>query len=284
MYYVEFEKIRFTNLHLDKFIHQNLLIADSVIINKPEVTIFNDKTLPKEFEYKIGKYPHQQLLKSKTGIRIKGLRILDANLEYREKSGKTFQEGTLAFSNMNAVFKNITNDAALIRKNGKCEASAQALIFNTSPINANFIFHLDSLDGEFDVAGQVQNLSAAQLNQVAVPLSNTQFQSLQIQFLRFQIHGDNYSTSSNVQMRYHNLLVVLRKRDEESGEIKTKKFLTKLLNKFTLWSSNPEGGKERKAENVLFARLATKAFFGVIWKSIYRGMQDVMLKSGYYET
>lgn len=284
MYYVEFDKIRFTNLHLDQFIHKDLLMADSVIINKPDVTIFNDKTLPKEFEYKIGKYPHQQLLRSKTTIRVKGLRIQEADLEYIEKSGKTLKEGTLAFSDMNAEFSNVTNDATWIRKNGKCEASIQALVFKTSPINANFIFHLDSLDGEFDVSGQVQNLTAAQLNQVAVPLSNAQFQSLDIQFLRFQVHGDNYSTSSNVQMHYNNLMVILRKRDDETGEVKTKKFLTKLLNKYTLWSSNPESGIERKAENVLFARLATKAFFGVIWKSIYRGMQDVMMKSGHYET
>jgi hypothetical protein len=84
-------------------------------------------------------------------------------------------------------------------------------------------------------------------------------------------------------MTYDNLFVVLRKKVEETGNIKTKKFLTKILNKFTLYPANPAaGGAERIATNANQVRLTSQGFFGVVWKAIFAGMQNIMVKSGSY--
>jgi hypothetical protein len=164
-----------------------------------------------------------------------------------------------------------------------CVGIINAKIFDTSPINTKFTFYLDSTEGEFDAQGQVQNLKAAQLNAVAEPLANTQLASLNIQLLKFQIHGDDFSTKGKVEMKYNSLAIILRKTDEETGTIKTKKFLTKIINKFSIYPANPWEGQERVANDVVYARTSSKSFFGVVWKTIFFGMQNIMMKTGRYQ-
>jgi hypothetical protein len=85
-------------------------------------------------------------------------------------------------------------------------------------------------------------------------------------------------------MRYDGLSLVMRKTDEETGQVKTKKFLTKLINRFMIWPDNPgPDGRERAATNRQVSRLTTQSFFGFLWKTIFAGMQDIMMRSGRYE-
>lgn len=282
-YEVAFDQVVFTNLRIDRFIYNNIIAADSVLLTKPQLLIENDKTLPPTLESKFGKYPHQSLLRARSTIMVKGVRLIDAHVNYIERGEKTGKEGSLTFDNLDASISNVTNDTNLMKQNAECIASVQAKVLGASPIQAKFIFYLDARQGEFAAQGQVQNINASELNGLAEPLSNAKVQSLNISYLHFNVRGDDYSAVGDVQMRYKNLAIALRKRDEETGAVKTKKFLTKIINKFSIYPSNPSGGVERVANNVVYARTSSKAFFGVVWKTIFAGMQNIMMKTGRYE-
>ena len=78
--------------------------------------------------------------------------------------------------------------------------------------------------------------------------------------------------------------LTFRKMDEETGVVKTQKFLTKLVNKFIMHPSNPgPDGLERTASQHKVLRLTTQSFFALLWKAIFAGMQDIMLKAGRYD-
>jgi len=284
LYYLEFAKVRFVNTRLDHFIHNNVIDADSVIFEKPDVKIYNDKSLPPDFESKIGKFPHQRLLTAGATINVKNISFKDAAFELAEKNPETNQEGRITISHVNFLASNVTNDSALIKKNPICIASFSGAIFKNSPVSLSLKLHLDSVNGRFDATGFVKNVSAAQLNEVAVPLANVQINSCNIRDLEFKVAGENYSATADVRMRYSDLSITLRKTDEETGLVKTKKFMTKILNRFVIWPNNPgPDGTERIAQNKTVARLTTQSFFGLLWKSIFAGMQDVMMKSGRYQ-
>jgi hypothetical protein len=282
-YLVEFKSILLTNLWLDKFIHNDIILADSVLISEPDIAIETDKRPPPTMENRIGKYPHQLLMNTKTEIRVGGIRINNGKLTNTERAAKTGVKGAIAFTALNGLVSNVTNDPVTIARKGPCIAILNAKLFGSSPLEAKFTFPLDTKEGNFSVEGSIQNVNAAQLNPVAVPLANVRLASLEVNRLGFQLQGDNYSTKGNVQMKYNNLSLVLLKRDEETGKVGAKKFLTKILNRYTIHAANPESGKERKATGVIYARLSTKAFFGVVWKTIFFGMQDIMIKTGRYE-
>ena len=79
-------------------------------------------------------------------------------------------------------------------------------------------------------------------------------------------------------------LSLSKKKDDETGINETKRFLTKILNKFVLWPDNPgPDGIERSSNEAKAFRLSTQSFFGLLWKTLFDGMQDIMMKAGRYQ-
>jgi hypothetical protein len=275
---IEYKKLFFTNFQLQQFIHSNAIIADSLIIDDPVVTLYKDKTQPPMLESKMDKYPHQVLLNSSADIQIKGVALRDLDLSYTEKGEKSGQEGLLTLKNVNMVVSNVTNNPRLIKQNNRSVATLAGNILGNSPVNLKFVFYLDSANGRFDVEGNIANVNASQLNRLSEPLANIKLQSFDMERLDFFVSGDDFTATANVKMKYKNLYLLVQKRDEETGAVSTKKFLSKIINKYTFQNSNPgTDGYERTATNVVRSRLMTQAFLGLIWKTIFTGMRDVMI-------
>jgi hypothetical protein len=284
MYVIEYGKLKLTNIRLDRFLGNNIIAADTVFLERPIVDMYTDKTLPPIFDSKIGTYPHQQLLKASSTIMVKAVIVNDGNLTYTEKNSKTRQEGTLNLKQLDLRAINVTNDSNAIKQNGECLLYANGKILDNSPFRMEFRFYLDSANGKFKTTGEVRNVSASQLNKLAEPLSSVRLRSFDMNRLNYTIEGSDLAATSDVTMWYNNLFIVLEKQDEETGAIKTKKFMTKLLNKFTLHDSNPgPNGVLRQATGSQRSRISSQSFFGLVWKSLFTGMQDVMMKSGRYE-
>jgi len=281
---VELDRVKLTGFRLDHFINNNIIAADSVFMLRPAVSIYKDKTYPPETESKIGRYPHQLLLQAASTVIVNSIIVQGAALTYIEKAEKTAREGTFVMSDMDIQISNVTNDSNRIKQNALCKINATGKLLQSSPFSLSFSFFLDSAEGQFGAEGWVKNVSANELNTLVEPLTNNRLQSFNMQQINFSVKGDNYSASSDVRMRYDHLFVLLRKMDEETVAVKTKKFLTKILNKFTLYDANPEpGGIERTAVNASGVRLSSQGFFGLIWKAIFAGMQNIMMKSGRYD-
>jgi hypothetical protein len=281
---IEFERASFTNFQLDRFLHSNIIAADSLIVQKPQIEIYTDKSYPPLLDSKIGTYPHQRLLGTDAIVMVKGIAINNASLSYTEKGEKSGLEGTLKLKDLNISVSNVTNAPELISKNNKCVLKATGSILEKSPLNASFTFYLDSVNGRFDATGTIKNVTSTQLNELAVPLANVKLQSLNLHQLDFTLYGDDFGARGEVRMRYNDLFVLVRKKDDETGVITTKKLLTKVINKYTLHSSNPAaGGGERKAVDVRRLRVSSQGYFAVIWKAIFSGMQNIMLKQGEFE-
>jgi len=118
---------------------------------------------------------------------------------------------------------------------------------------------------------------------LALALANVKINSFNIHSLDFDINGSDFDATGKVGMHYDNLSISVRKTDDETGITETKRFLSKILNKYVLWPSNPgPDGTERISTEAKAYRLSTQSFFGFLWKAIFDGMQDVMMKSGRY--
>jgi len=281
LYYMTVDKARFTGLNFNKFIHDNFIIADSVVLLQPELSVYLDKGQEQKFKSKIGSYPHQKLMNASSPIDIKTISATGASVAYTEKNGTTGEEGTLNLDHVDLLVNNATNMPEKIGKDPICIAQAKGTILQGSPISVGFKFYLDSTNGRFDVQGAVDNVSAAQINKISIPMANTNLTSLQVHHIDFKLTADNYNAWSDVKMRYSDLAVELNKTDEKTGATISRKFINNLLNKYVLWHDNPiPGQSERVATHVQFYRLTTQSFFGVIWKSLFAGMENIMLKSG----
>lgn len=273
-YTVTFDKVSFSGLRLDRYLRQNRAEADSVILQNPTLAVYQDKQGQRSYDSKIGKYPHQLLLKANAVIDIKKIIARNLQIAVTEKHATTRQEGTINLTGINLAVENIVNDPARIRQNPVATAEATGKIIG-SPIQARFRFFLDSTEGRFEVRGRIGAVAAAQINPIATRLANIEVPSVQIQYVDFWVQGEDYQATADVQMAYQDLMLIFRKHDAETGAITTRKFLTKLLNRYAIHTSN---NGQLKATGVRTARLTTQSFFGIIWKSVFAGMQQIMLK------
>lgn len=275
-YTVTFDKVSFMGLRLDRYLRLNRAEADSVIFQKPELAVYQDKKGMRSYASKIGRYPHQALLKAGANISIKKFIARDLQVNVTERHEITREEGTIQLDDINLTVSNIVNDAALIRKNPVSTAEAEGKIIG-SPIRASFRFYLDSAEGRFDAKGRIGAVGATQINPVSTRLANIEVPTVQISSIDFFVRGEDYEATSDVQMVYSNLSLIFRKRDEETGANTKRGFLTKIVNRYAI---NPSNNGERKAQEVRVARLTTQSFFGIVWKAVFEGMQRIMLKTG----
>ena len=278
-YTIMLDKVSFLGLRLDRYLRLDRAEADSVVFQNLVLSIFQDRKGLKNYASKIGHYPHQLLMKVGAVIDIKKIITRKMQVQFTERHETTREEATIQLNDINLTVDNIVNDSVLIKKNAVSTAQAEGKIIG-SPIKALFRFYLDSAEGRFDMSGHIGSVTAAQINPIAMALSNIVVPSVQITSIDFFVKGEDFNATASVQMLYNNLSLVLRKRNEETGTNSTRKFLTKILNRFALYSSNPNSGTIRKAEGVKVARLTTQSFFGIIWKAVFAGMQRIMLKSG----
>ncbi len=274
-YTVKFDKVSFTGLRLDHYLRLNHAEADSVIFQNPSLAVYQDKKGWKSYASKIGQYPHQVLLRAKAVIAIKTIIARNMQIAVTEKDETTREEGTINLDGVNLQVANIVNDPSLLKKNPVTTAEAKGRIIG-SPIKASFRFYLDSADGRFDVKGRIGPVAAAQINPISTRLANIEVPTVQISSIDFFVRGEDYEATSDVQMQYSNLALIFRKRDEQTGANKTRKFLTRILNRYAINPSN--NGRDVEARNVRVARLTTQSFFGIIWKAVFEGMQRIMLK------
>ncbi len=277
-YTATFDKVYFLGLRLDRFLRLNRAEADSVVFQSPILSIYQDKSGLKSYKSQIGNYPHQKLMGADAIIDIRKFIAHNMRVEILEKQEETGKEGRIDLSDLEVHVANIVNDPKLVRKNPVTTAEAWGKIIG-SPLRASFRFYLDSAEGRFDVKGSLQNVTSVQINPISTALANVEIPSAQIAAINFFVRGQDFNAIADVQMKYSNLSVVFLKRDKETGANSTRKFLTELLNKYAIYTSNPGSGVERKASGVKVARLTTQAFFGVIWQAVFAGMQNIILRS-----
>ena len=275
-YTVTLDKVSFMGLRLDRYLRLNRAEADSVIFQKPVLAVYQDMSALKTYQSKIGKYPHQLLVNARAVIDIKKFIAHDMAVAVTEKHEVTGEEGTINLSDINLSVSNIVNDPVRIRQNGVSRAEAEGKIIG-SPIRASFLFYLDSAGGRFDVKGRIGATTAAQINPISSRMANIEVPSVNISSIDFFVRGQDYEATADVQMVYNNLSIIFRKRDMEKGTNTTRKFLTNLLNRYAI---NPSNNGERVATKVRAPRLTTQSFFGIIWRAVFEGMQQIMLKMG----
>ncbi|MBK7885723.1 MAG: hypothetical protein IPJ81_19510 [Chitinophagaceae bacterium] len=105
--------LSFNNIILRQVNFKKLIIDNSLEIEnaslQPVMKIFNDRTLPPDPNSKVGKYPHQLLLKMGLPIYIKTLQVKDGSIAYKEKAVKSRLTGNVFFTHLNATINNLTN-------------------------------------------------------------------------------------------------------------------------------------------------------------------------------
>lgn len=276
----KFSNIVMTGANVQDLLDNGNVVAEKVEL-QPSIKIFNDRTITPDTESKVGKYPHQQLVKLNVPVNIKKLVIKNGYLSYRERGAVSKQVGDVFFSNINGTVTNVTNLPASISANNIMQLTASTKFLGVANINTTWKLPLNSTNGSFTATGSLAAFDATKLSAITEPLGNASIKSGRVDALDFLINGTDLNSTGKVTMLYHDLKISLLKGGADSSQdLKKRGLLSFVANIFTK-DKNPSGGVTR-ATKINFTRDVNKSFFNLLWKSIFDGAKRTAMGKNDY--
>ncbi len=256
-------RIRLTGINGSSWVKRKLLAAEALHIDSGSIVIYKDKTQPNPPENKIGKSPHQQLLRLKQPLSIDSILFSAMDVRFTEVSDQTGKAGTVTFEQTSGIFRNVTNDSSVLTQDRYMRLHARSRVMGTGNLSVDFRFDLlDSL-GAHTYTAKLAAMDGTAFNRMITPHLNVEVESAAIKGLRFEMDANDLRTKGTLQLDYDKLKV---------------KFpvLSFFANRFLLHDSNPDANGVRHTGNVYIDRPKDFSFFKMIWRSIREGTMGVV--------
>jgi hypothetical protein len=237
------------------------------------VKIYHDRSLPLG-KSKVGNYPHQLLMKADLPIHMNYLALQNVKVSYEEFNPRADKSGIIEFNNLDGEISNITNVQDSIAASPMMKAKGTARLMNNANLKAVFAFDLSkAAAGVFMADAWLGVMDGKKINKATEGLGLVKIDDLIIDKLEAHLKGTNNNASGTVQFAYHDLKVTVLKKDEDDyGNLKKRKILSFIVNKFVIKEKSPKPGEQVKTYSVTHERDAYKSFFNLIWKTISEGV------------
>lgn len=253
-----------TDFNLEHYKRDSALIANTVTVTKPVITIYRDK-LPPRLTGIIKPLPVDMIKRISLPLSLGNVVIVDGSLSYTERHARTRAEGTIVLNAMNGVLTNIKNRDH--EKHDSLSLTLNAFLMDSAELNLRVReSYVDSLAG-FLMTLRVKPTTLTFLNPVLAPLSNVIIKSGTIDSLQLRAIGQENLSLGEMNMFYRNLRIRLVKDGDPTRSSFTDKVASFLANAFVIRTNN-----NGKPGIVYFERLRDRSFFNYIIKMTFSGM------------
>jgi hypothetical protein len=265
---ISVKELKFTIVDWWSLLAEEAFFASKLELNNGKIRIYNDKSMPEDKRSKVGKYPHQLLMKLPFDLKVDTIDLNNFDVSYTEKNPATNQTGVIRFDNVYATVKNITNIKEEIRERPSLKLTASAKFMNAAPLKADFTLSLaNAKQGNFTVKARLGAVTGADINKITRPLAMVEIKSANIKSVDLSVKGDNYKGTGTVKILYDDLKITALKK--EDNKLKKRGLLSFIANHFVIKTKNPADGKPPRVTTGVFQRVPNKSFFNLIWKATF---------------
>ena len=269
VYDLKLKEITANGFDYTALLEDSTIIATSVLLSEPSLSVFNDKTNPPATESKLGKYPHQLLRKLPYKTDIGTVLIENGSVLYQEKNEKGDGIGKVVFTRINGKLGPLLDDGIQPQP---LRANFEAWFMDKAKTTVQFDFPVSN-DGQFIVSARFSPFAASILNAATLPLGNTKIASGDIRRLDFTVKGNSNAARASTTLTYTNLKIEVMKGDQASG-FQKRGLLTAIANNFVLTNTNLPGDKHKDQTSATYRRVLSKSFFNLVWKSVFYAVKE----------
>lgn len=273
MVILAFDTLNLKQVDLIKFMNRQKIHAGFMQIDSGTVDVFNDLTFPKKITSKIGKSPHQRLLKLNASIKVDTLSLQKVDVSYAEVGRNTGEEGKITFTRISGAFYNVTNDSLALSGNNIMRADLTSYLMNRGKLQVQFGFDMTDKKGAYTYKGTLGPMDGRVLNRIIKPLLPAEIQSASIKGVRFDIKADDYRSRGTVNVDYDDLKLSIFERLADGTKDK-KGFISTLANAFIINDSNPDANGKYHTGTVNYVRPHHYSFFKTMWQSLLQGIKE----------
>lgn len=270
-YDINFKSAGFNNIDWYKLFLGEGFSAHHAEFNTGTMEVYADKNIPPSPKSKIGNFPHQLLARLKLPVDIDTILIKNFEFTYKELNIKTQKTGHVTWTNISGRLTNVTNVPEKIAVNKIVKVAARSKLYDAGNFSVEFLFDMTrTKDGGFTLDVNLGPMDGQVINTASKTLGLFEVNSLSIKKLKAHIIANSYNARSSVLFVYDDLKITALQKEEDSKQLKKKKFLSFLANTFIINKSNTMD--EAQPKYVTYKRDPQRSFFSLIWKSLLKGI------------
>lgn len=270
---IAFPSLRLENVDFQRFVDSQQLHAGSLHIDSGTVAISNDLRYPKQSTNKIGKSPHQLLLKMRQPLKIDSVMINNVNISYAEVGRKYKKEGKITFDRATGIFRNVTNNPQALAENKTMDAALTTYLMNSGKLEVVFAFDMLDNRGAYTYKGKLGRMDGKPLNRMVTPLLNAEIASANIKTVSFDVRADDYRSRGSLRFDYDNMRLHVLTTDD-GGRASSRRVVSFLANSFIINDSNPDANGKYHTGRINYTRPRTFSFFKMLWQSLAQGIKE----------
>lgn len=268
--------IRLQNIDLGALFNRQQLIASQMLLEQAKADIYRDNRL-KQDEGRRPPTLQGMIREAGVYIRLDSLHLLKAQLYYTEVSPGGNKPGLLALEDMTIGFANVTNDAAIIRRNNLATARGQALLMGDSKLVVDFVFHLDHSEDLYTYEGSLKPMSMSSFNPLLNNLVFADVRSGSIEQVNFSVIANRHRATGQMRFLYQDLKLALISKEGPAERGFKHKAGTWVLNNLLVKSNNPSRLGRVRGGEIEVDRIYEKSVFNHMAKAMVSGIVSTLL-------
>ncbi|WP_439479026.1 hypothetical protein [Chryseobacterium aquaticum] len=263
LYNITVKKIGITDLN-SKFIKNPVIDISKVDIDGLSCNIYHDLAPPDDNAAR--DLFSKKLRNVKLPMFVKNVAIRNSNLIYEENAENSNIPGKLTFDRFSIDINNVNNGKIKGRPT-TITADAKFAFYGTANTTVNWKFDVMHPNDAFTIKGNIQKLSAENVNLFVRPYLNVTLDG-NIDYLKFDYHGTNSGIGGKFYFKYNEMYVnFLNKKGNE------RKLLTTVAN----WFVKNESTGEPDHVVIEKKRESDRSFFSMLWQGIMEGLKKYLI-------
>jgi len=250
----------------DSKIGKNTVInLDKIIINNLDCNIYHDLAPPDDnaVRYLFSK----KLRDVKFPLFVNQIQIRNSDLSYEEDAENANKPGKLTFDDFNATIKN-ANNSKIKGLPTLITVESDFKFYGTAPTTVTWKFDVKDLDDKFTIVGNIQKLSADNVNLFVRPYLNVTLDG-KIDYIKFDYYGSSQGIAGKFYFKYKDMYVNFL--NKKNG--KERKILSTVAN----WFVRNESTGEPDHVNIEKKRDPERSFFNMLWQGIMEGLKKYVI-------
>ena len=262
----DIDSIRIKNLDLNRWLSKQELLGSQIIISKANIDIYRDKrTVFNENQYR--PLPQQIIKDIDYPFYFDSLLLKSSNISYSEQIKNVSYPGIVNFDNLNGKVYPFTNSPL----ESEIKLIASARLMNSSNLNVDMTFDLNSPSFQFDVSGSLSPFDITALNPITKSNAQILVRSGKLNRFEFDFSADTLNAKGKLRFAYDDLKISIL--EQKNGNTKEVKFASFMANSLMLKSKNPRT-RILLPDEINFERDPKRSIINYWWKTIFSGAKN----------
>lgn len=266
--------------------NKGVLYIKNIDIIGVEAELYNDVTLALKPIHQ--PMPPRAIRDISIPIKIDNINVKRGHLRYLHKT-KAERPGVFELNDISIKGGNVTNIEYLIDQDSSLFLNVDGILWDTGKLKVDITLDLKSELDYVYIKGSILNMPLEKAENMVKPMFGVNIPSGYMNNLSYNLTMNENIGRGSIRFDYKDLKVDIKKdstakHTEESGQVKSNKFLNFVGNEAIISNNIPGTKNYKESGYMIYDRSKDKPIFDLFWHSLQTGIMDIVVIDAFYKS